>query len=52
MRWEYDEKHRAADHICYISDLSKATHYPGWDVSKSLEQIFVELFEAIAVKTR
>lgn len=53
MRWEYDEKHRAADHICYISDLSKAkAHYPGWGVSKGLEQIFVELFEAIAVKTR
>jgi CDP-paratose 2-epimerase len=47
MRWEYAEKNRDGDHICYVSDLSKMkAHYPGWDISKSLEQIFVELFEA------
>ena len=47
MLWEYSETNRAADHICYISDLSKMrAHYPGWDVSRSLDQIFIELYEA------
>jgi CDP-paratose 2-epimerase len=47
MLWEYSEKHRHGDHICYISDLSKMkAHFPGWDISKSLEQIFVEIFES------
>src|SRR5688572_1442077 len=47
MLWEYSETNRAADHICYISDLSKMrAHYPGWDVSRNLDQIFVELYEA------
>ena len=40
------EKNREGDHICYISDLSKMqAHYPGWDITKSLDDIFVELFE-------
>ena len=47
MLWEYSEKNREADHICYISNLSKMkAHYPGWDISKSLDDIFVELLEA------
>jgi len=47
MLWEYSDKNREGDHICYISDLSKMrAHYPGWDISKSLAQIFEELFEA------
>jgi CDP-paratose 2-epimerase len=47
MLWEYSETNRAADHICYISDLAKMrAHYPGWDISRSLDQIFVELYEA------
>ena len=47
MLWEYAEKNREGDHICYISDLSKMkAHYPGWDISKSLEEIFIEIFES------
>ena len=47
MLWEYSEKNREGDHICYISDLAKMkTHYPGWDISKSLDQIFAEILEA------
>jgi len=46
MRWEYVDQNRAGDHICYISDLSKMrAHYPGWDISKSLEDIFSELYQ-------
>ena len=47
MLWEYSETNRAADHICYISNLAKMrAHYPGWDISRSLDEIFVELYEA------
>ena len=35
MRWEYVDKNREGDHICYISDLSKPKeHYPGWKIKK------------------
>jgi CDP-paratose 2-epimerase len=47
MQWEYLEKNREGDHICYISDLSKMRHhYSGWDITKSLEDIFIEIYEA------
>jgi CDP-paratose 2-epimerase len=43
----YGDQHRIGDHICYISDLSKAQeHYPDWAIQVSLEQIMVELVEA------
>ena len=48
MDWEYVDKNRGGDHICYISDLAKMkAHYPGWDISKSLNQIFAELLDGI-----
>jgi len=44
MQIEYIDKNRAGDHICYISDLSKMnSHYPSWNISISLDQIFEEL---------
>jgi CDP-paratose 2-epimerase len=47
MNWQYVEKAREGDHICYISDLSKMQrHYPNWNISKSLDDIFIELVEA------
>jgi CDP-paratose 2-epimerase len=47
MQWEYVEKPRVGDHICYISDLGKMKrHYPGWTVARSLDGIFEELVEA------
>jgi CDP-paratose 2-epimerase len=47
MHFEYADKNRAGDHICYISDLSKMkAHYPGWAITKNLENIFVEIYEA------
>jgi CDP-paratose 2-epimerase len=43
MRWEYVEQAREGDHICYISDLTKCrSHYPDWDITKSLPAIFEE----------
>lgn len=47
MRYHYDENHRIGDHICYYSDLRKMkAHYPGWDITKSLQQTFEEIYEA------
>ena len=38
MKYRYEEKNREGDHICYYSDLRKMkTHYPAWDITKSLE---------------
>ncbi|WKZ31614.1 MAG: NAD-dependent epimerase/dehydratase family protein [Thermodesulfobacteriota bacterium] len=49
MEWEYSEENRSGDHICYISDLSKAkAHYPGWEVTRELKAIFIEIAEAWA----
>jgi len=47
MLYEHVDQNREGDHICYISDLSKMkTHYPGWDISKSLDDIFVEIYQS------
>jgi CDP-paratose 2-epimerase len=47
MRWEYVDRSREGDHICYISDLSRMKeHYQGWSIEKSLDDIFNELVEA------
>ncbi len=44
MNYEYLEKNREGDHICYISDLHKIkSHYPKWDISVPLPQIFGEI---------
>jgi len=38
------EENRIGDHICYYSDLSKMkTHYPGWDIGKTLRQTVQEI---------
>ena len=43
-RWTYIDTPRIGDHICYISDTRKfRSHYPGWSVTRSLEQIIIEL---------
>jgi CDP-paratose 2-epimerase len=44
LRVEYRDQARKGDHICYISDLSKLqSHYPGWRLTYSLDQILEEL---------
>ena len=44
MKCQYVDKNREGDHICYISDLRKMkSHYPDWNISKSLDDIFIEL---------
>ena len=47
MRFEYLNEPRIGDHICYISDLSKMMkHYPGWGISKTLDDVFEEVHRA------
>ena len=47
MNYEYMDQNRAGDHICYISDLTKMkAHYPGWDITKNLDDEFREIYEA------
>ncbi len=47
MNYEYIDKNREGDHICYISDLAKMkAHYPEWDITKSLDTIFDEIYAA------
>ncbi|MFT3825792.1 MAG: NAD-dependent epimerase/dehydratase family protein [Chitinophagaceae bacterium] len=45
--YEYIDKNREGDHICYYSDLRKMrTHYPGWDITISLEETIRQIVEA------
>lgn len=47
LDWSYTDENRIGDHICYISDLSKLkSHYPNWDITKSLTTICEEIVEA------
>jgi len=47
MKWEYVDQARRGDHICYISDTSKMRrHYPGWSVTKSLDDCIREITDS------
>jgi len=47
MNYEYIDKNREGDHMCYISDLSKMrNHYPDWNITKNLETTFSEIVSA------
>jgi CDP-paratose 2-epimerase len=51
MKWKYVNENRIGDHICYYSDLSKMkNHYPAWDITKNLEDIFKEIYLAWTAK--
>jgi nucleoside-diphosphate-sugar epimerase/2-polyprenyl-3-methyl-5-hydroxy-6-metoxy-1,4-benzoquinol methylase len=44
MSYEYVDQAREGDHICYISNLARfKSHYPDWNLSKSLDDIFKEI---------
>lgn len=50
---EYVAEPRKGDHICYISDLSKASeHYPNWNVSVPLQTIIEQIHEHYARTSR
>jgi CDP-paratose 2-epimerase len=44
MNYEYIEKSREGDHICYISNVVKLkNHYPQWEITRSLDEILREI---------
>jgi CDP-paratose 2-epimerase len=46
MKYRYDEKNREGDHICYYSDLRKMkSHYPSWDITKSVQDTIKEIVD-------
>ena len=46
MRYEYADKSRIGDHICYITNCSRFTGlHPEWSVTRSLDDIFRELIQ-------
>ena len=48
----YVDENREGDHICYISDLAKFRgHYPGWEITTSLDDILDELVEAASARS-
>jgi len=47
QKYTYVDENRIGDHICYYSDLRKMReHYPEWDITKSLDDILVEIVES------
>jgi CDP-paratose 2-epimerase len=45
--YEYVDKNREGDHICYYSDLRKMKeHYPSWNITVSLEETIRQIVEA------
>ncbi|MCC5829837.1 MAG: NAD-dependent epimerase/dehydratase family protein [Phycisphaeraceae bacterium] len=47
MQWTYRDQPREGDHICYISNLARMKqHFPAWDITRSLDDIFQEIVEA------
>lgn len=47
QRYTYLDENRIGDHICYYSDLRKIkAHYPGWEITRPLGEIFREIAES------
>ena len=47
QRYTYVREPRAGDHTCYYSDLRKMkSHYPHWDVTRSLDETVGEIVAA------
>jgi CDP-paratose 2-epimerase len=45
MVYEYIDKNREGDHICYISNLSKMkSHFPNWSITKNIQTIFEDIY--------
>ena len=47
MDYEYVDEARVGDHMVYYSDLEKMkTHYPDWDITVGLDEVFEDLYES------
>src|SRR5438132_2028392 len=48
LKWNYEETHRAGDHIWWISDVRKfQQHYPGWKFRYGLREILDEIHTTV-----
>ncbi len=53
MVWEYVDRPRTGDHICYISNVARVkNHYPDWDITRSLTETVRELVDGWATRPR
>jgi CDP-paratose 2-epimerase len=53
QRYAYLDQNRIGDHICYYSDLSKMkAHFPGWDITRTLRDIFREIVDSWKARLR
>ena len=53
MQYEYVDKNREGDHICYYSDLRKMEkHFPNWSITKTLDVIFSEIVTGWLSRTK
>jgi len=47
MIYEYEDKNRIGDHICYYSDITKMReHYPEWDITVTIDEIFRQIVDS------
>ena len=52
QNYTYVDENRIGDHICYYSDLRKMkAHYPGWDITQSLEETICQIVDAWKKRT-
>ena len=52
MNYSYTGDNRIGDHIWWISDLTKfKSHYPGWNWEYGIEDILLEIQEALVSRT-
>jgi CDP-paratose 2-epimerase len=48
LGYEYVDKNRVGDHICYYTDMSKFKRdYPGWDITVSLDDTILEICKSV-----
>ncbi|REJ91845.1 MAG: NAD-dependent epimerase/dehydratase family protein [Planctomycetota bacterium] len=53
LKRTYEPQNRVGDHICYISNLGKLqSHFPGWSITRSLDDIYNEMAEALQAGKR
>jgi CDP-paratose 2-epimerase len=51
QNYTYLDQNRIGDHICYYSDLRKMkSHYPDWDITRPLPDIFREIVDSWTVR--
>ena len=49
LRWSYDERARAGDHIWWVSDNGRfQRHYPSWKLTHDVPSILKEIHDANA----